>query len=77
MRIVNDDEVFEYLRLINELQQKGIGNSEYLDILRKNLIEEKHLNAHDHMNDGVPQKIALIISQNGIWKIIKNIKYIV
>ncbi len=44
---MNDDEVFEYLRLINELQQKGIGNSEYLDILRKNLIEKKELDEPD------------------------------
>ena len=37
---------------------------------------QKHLNAHDHMNDGVSQKMALIILQNSIWKIVENIKYL-
>ena len=33
---------------------------------------QKHLNAHDHMNNGVAQIMGLIISQDGTTKIIKN-----
>jgi len=33
---------------------------------------QKHLNAHDHMNNGIAQIMGLIISQDGTTKIIKN-----
>ena len=33
---------------------------------------QKHLNAHDHMNNGIAQIMGLIISQDGAVKIIKN-----
>ena len=35
---------------------------------------QKHLNAHDHMNNGVTQIMGLIISQDGTTKIIKNVR---
>ena len=37
---------------------------------------QKHLNAHDHMNDGITQEMALIIFQNGAWKIVENTKFV-
>ena len=36
---------------------------------------QKHLNLHDHMNDGVAQKMALIIDKDGKWEIQNNKKY--
>ena len=33
---------------------------------------QKHLNLHDRMNDGVAQKMALIIDKNGNWEIENN-----
>jgi len=33
---------------------------------------QKHLNLHDHMNDGVAQKMALIIDKDGKWEIQDN-----
>ena len=33
---------------------------------------QKHLNTHDHMNNGIAQIMGLIISQDGTTKIIKN-----
>ena len=35
---------------------------------------QKHLNAHDHMNNGIAQIMGLIISQDGAVKITKNAK---
>ena len=35
---------------------------------------QKHLNAHNHMNNGIAQTMGLIISQDGITKIVKNAK---
>ena len=33
---------------------------------------QRHLNLHDHMNDGVAQKMALIIDKDGKWEIQNN-----
>ena len=33
---------------------------------------QKHLNLHDHMNEGVAQKMALIIDKDGKWEIQNN-----
>jgi hypothetical protein len=35
---------------------------------------QKHLNTHDHMNNGIAQIMGLIISQDGAVKITKNAK---
>ena len=35
---------------------------------------QKHLNLHDHMNDGLAQKMALIIDRDGKWEIQNNEK---
>ena len=35
---------------------------------------QKHLNAHDRLNNGVTQKMALIISKDGTTKIVENSK---
>lgn len=54
------------------------GNVEY-DILysiENNLQEiQKHLNLHNQINNGVMQKIALIIDKDGNWKIQNNESY--
>jgi len=54
-----DDEKAEYDVLY------AIPTSDYDEI-------QKHLNAHDHMNNGVTQIMGLIISQDEPTKIIKN-----
>ena len=33
---------------------------------------QKHLNAHNHMNQGIKQEMALVISSDGTSKIVKN-----
>jgi len=33
---------------------------------------QKHLNAHDHMNNGITQRMALVISKDGTTTIIEN-----
>jgi hypothetical protein len=33
---------------------------------------QKHLNLHNQMNEGLVQKMALIIDKNGNWKVEKN-----
>ena len=35
---------------------------------------QRHLNLHDHMNDELAQKMALIIDKDGKWKIQNNKK---
>ena len=35
---------------------------------------KRHLNLHDHMNDGLAQKMALIIDKDGKWEIQNNEK---
>ena len=54
------------------------GKVEY-DILysiENNLQEiQKHLNLHNQINNGVTQKMALIIDKNGSWKIQSNERY--
>ena len=35
---------------------------------------QRHLNLHDHMNDGLAQKMALIIDKDGKWEIQNNKK---
>ena len=35
---------------------------------------QRHLNLHDHMNNGLAQKMALIIDKDGKWKIQNNEK---
>ena len=35
---------------------------------------QRHLNLHDHMNDGLAQKMALIIDKDGKWEIQNNEK---
>jgi hypothetical protein len=54
------------------------GKVEY-DILysiENNLQEiQKHLNLHNQINNGVIQKMALIIDKDGIWKIQSNESY--
>ena len=35
---------------------------------------QRHLNLHDYMNDGLAQKMALIIYKDGKWKIQNNEK---
>ena len=42
-----------------------------IDSVDDNTIQ-KHLNAHDFLNDGVSQKMALVISHDGTTKIIEN-----
>ena len=42
-----------------------------IDSVDDNTIQ-KHLNAHDFLNDGVSQEMALVISNDGTTKIIKN-----
>ena len=36
---------------------------------------QKHLNLHNDINNGVTQKMALIIDKNGSWKIQSNESY--
>ncbi len=43
----------------------AIGTDDYEQI-------QNHLNAHSHMNQGVAQVMALIISSDGEWKPVKN-----
>ena len=42
-----------------------------IDSVDDNTIQ-KHLNAHNFLNDGVSQEMALVISNDGTTKIIKN-----
>ena len=35
---------------------------------------QRHLNLHNEINNGVVQKMALIIDKNGNWEIIHNEK---
>ena len=42
-----------------------------IDSVDDNTIQ-KHLNAHNFLNDGVSQKMALVVSNDGTTKIIKN-----
>ena len=35
---------------------------------------QRHLNLHDYMNDGLAQKMALIIDKDGKWHIQNNEK---
>ena len=55
------------------------GKVEY-DILysiENNLQEiQKHLNLHNQINNGVTQKMALIIDKDGNWKIQNNSRYV-
>ena len=44
-----------------------------IDSTEKNEIQ-RHLNLHDHMNDGLAQKMALIIDKDGKWHIQNNEK---
>ena len=44
-----------------------------IDSTEKNEIQ-RHLNLHDHMNDGLAQKMALIIDKDGKWAIQNNEK---
>jgi len=44
---MNDEDVSEYLKLIDELQKKKNGNSKYLDIIKQTLIKEKELDESD------------------------------
>ena len=44
-----------------------------IDSTEKNEIQ-RHLNLHNHMNDGVAQKMALIIDKDGKWEIQNNEK---
>jgi hypothetical protein len=54
------------------------GNVEY-DILYTSDVSseeiQKQLNMHDQINNGVTQKMALIIDKNGNWKIQNNESY--
>jgi hypothetical protein len=42
-----------------------------IDSTEKNEIQ-RHLNLHDRMNDGLAQKMALIIDKDGKWEIQDN-----
>lgn len=44
---MNDEDVSEYLKLIDELQKKKNGNSKYLDVIKQTLIKEKELDESD------------------------------
>ena len=44
---MNDKDISEYLKLIDELQKKKNGNSKYLDIIKQTLIKEKELDETD------------------------------
>ena len=44
-----------------------------IDSTEKNEIQ-RHLNLHDHMNNGLAQKMALIIDKDGKWHIQNNEK---
>ncbi len=44
---MNDQDISEYLKLIDELQKKKNGNSKYLDIIKQTLIKEKELDESD------------------------------
>jgi hypothetical protein len=37
---------------------------------------QKHLNLHNQINNGVTQKMALIIDKDGNWKIQNNSRYV-
>ena len=54
----------------------GVNRVEYdvLYVLPTDDLQEiqKHLNAHDHMNNGITQRMALVISKDGTTTIIEN-----
>jgi len=54
----------------------GVNRVEYdvlyvIDTVDDNTIQ-KHLNAHNLLNDGISQEMALVISNDGTTKIIEN-----
>ena len=57
----------------------GVNKVEYDVLYVINTVDDntiqKHLNAHDFLNDGVSQKMALVISHDGTTKIIENSRY--
>ncbi len=54
----------------------GVNRVEYdvLYVISTDDLQEiqKHLNSNDHMNNGITQKMALIISKDGTTKVIEN-----
>ncbi len=44
---MNDEDISEYLKLIDELQKEKNGNSKFLDIIKQTLIKEKELDETD------------------------------
>jgi hypothetical protein len=57
----------------------GVNKVEYDVLYVINTVDhdtiQKHLNAHDFLNDGISQKMALVINHEGTTKIIENSRY--
>ena len=58
-----------YIKHINKKNKKVV------EIFKNNDEIQKHLNLHNEINNGLTQKMALIIDKNGNWEIQNNKNY--